>query len=315
TRLIGVADRYPEVAKRVAEAHQCEAYPSVKAMLANPQIEAVYIASPVFLHKEHAMLAADAGKQILLEKPLGVTLAECREVAAYCRRKKVRLMPALMMRFHPLHRQLRQWVAGGQLGRIVQARAQLSHFHVEYNADGSRNWRQDPKKSGGGALMDMGIHCVDLLRVITGREIVNVSARIETLENDYKIEDTGVLLFSFDNGAVGIVDSTFAARGAQHVIELYGTERSVFVENSISQIEEGTWYEATGPIKRKLPYRKRPNYQYAMYTSEVDEMNRAIMEDDAPAITPRDALIAQAVVQTGYQAAKAGRRLAIPSSR
>ena len=314
-RLVGVMDKSQAVAAEVAGRYRCETFKNVDALLRSPEIDAVYIASPVVCHPEHVQKAADAGKQILCEKPLAVTIAECREVLRYCHRKKVHLMLGFMMRFHPIHQLLHRWVADGKLGRVIMARAQLSHFHVEYNADGSRNWRQDPKKSGGGSLMDMGIHCVDLLRFFLGKEVESVSARVATLANNYKVEDTGVLLLNFSEGAIGIADSTFAVQGAQHAIEIYGSRGSVFVDNSISQVEEGNIWTVFDGRKKKYPYKKHPHCQYSMYMREIDEMNDCILEEREPRYPARDGVIDQAIVQTGYRASAGGRCLKIPVIR
>ena len=154
-----------------------KAYDSEANLFADPEVDAVYIASPVVYHKKQAMMAADAGKHILLEKPIALTVEEGNEVIEYCKSRGVLLATGFMMRFHAYHQAMKKLIDEGKLGQIVSARAQLTCWYPDIPG----NWRQAKSTSGGGALMDMGVHCLDLIQYITGFKAKRAAGMSSTL--------------------------------------------------------------------------------------------------------------------------------------
>jgi len=126
--------------------------------------DAVYIATPAVFHAEQTERAARAGKHILCEKPLGMTVGEGERMLDMCRLKGVKLGVGFMMRFHAQHREALRLIQEGRLGMPVFGRAQLSCWYPPIPGA----WRQDPTEGGGGSLMDMGGHCIDLLEMLFG---------------------------------------------------------------------------------------------------------------------------------------------------
>ena len=127
-------------------------------MLNDPEVDAVYIATPVFLHAEHIQMAAEAGKHILCQKPITLTIEEPQEAIEACEKAGVILRVTYMMRFHALNVAARHLVARGDLGRVVAGRAQLTCWYPPI----PDAWRQTPR-FGGGSLVDMGSHCIEML--------------------------------------------------------------------------------------------------------------------------------------------------------
>jgi len=236
--LVAVMDTNPEAASRCKEKYNAKySFTTVEDILSVDEIEAVYIATPVFCHKAQVFAAADKGKHILLEKPVGMNVAEAREIKAYCEQKHVLLGVGFVMRFHNVHQKLKELVAGGKLGEIVSARAQLTCWYPELE----NCWRQDKKLSGGGALMDMGIHCVDIIRYITGLDVINTVGMAGNQIFKYGVEDAGAILMRLENGATAFVDANFNIpdEAAMCKLELYGTKGSASADGTISQIEGG----------------------------------------------------------------------------
>jgi predicted dehydrogenase len=161
-------------------------------------VEAVYIASPAHCHLAQVLTAAEAGKHVLCEKPLGMTVAEAEQMIAACRREGVRLGVGLMMRFHACHREALRMVEAGRLGKLVLGRAQLSCWHPPMPGA----WRQDPALGGGGSLIDMGGHTIDLLEMFFG-PVKEVFCRTGHLVHSYASEDSAAVLLTFESGAVG----------------------------------------------------------------------------------------------------------------
>jgi predicted dehydrogenase len=245
-------------------------------------LDAVYVSSPVAVHHDHVIRSAESGKHVLCEKPMALTVADCAAMAEACRRAGVKLQIGFMMRFHPAHQKVKELIDAGELGELIQGRAQLSHYHVEWNEDGSRNWRQFFTSAGGGSLMDMGIHCVDLLRWWMG-EVRSVSAMTATLANDYEVEDTALVLLRMDKGKLATVDSTYAARGARHVFEIYGTEGAARGINTISQLAEGNLSIVRGAREEAYSFNT-----VDLYTAEIEHFHDCIRTERQPLVGPEE---------------------------
>jgi len=307
--LIAVMDANKAAADACREKYNAKyAFDKMEDVLAIDEIQAVYIASPVFCHKEQAMAAADAGKDILIEKPVGLTSAEAEEIAAYCEAKGVKMGVGFMMRFHAYHQAMKEIVSSGKIGEVVSARAQLTCWYPEME----NCWRQDMKLSGGGAMMDMGVHCVDLIRYITGLEVVEAAGICGNQVFKYSVEDAGGVIMRLSNGAVAYVDANFNIpdAAAKCKIEFYGTKGSIFAQGTISQVEGGEievlctgdalGYDANQNRDEVAPL--EVNVEFGnMYTKEIESFGRAVAGEAEVAITAADAIASQKVIEAAYE--------------
>ncbi|MBQ8816700.1 MAG: Gfo/Idh/MocA family oxidoreductase [Lachnospiraceae bacterium] len=312
--LIAVMDSNAEAAERVKEKYNAKyALDNVEELLAIDEIQAVYIASPVFCHKEQAFAAAKAGKHILLEKPMALTAEESMEIAECCKQAGVKLGVGLMMRFHSYHQEMKKLIAAGKLGEIVSMRAQLTCWYPDIPG----NWRQNKALSGGGALMDMGIHCIDLLQYISGLQASKVTGFAETQTFSYNADDSATIVMKMNNNALAMVDANFNIpdAAAKCRLEFYGTKGSIMAEGTISQIEAGDVsilisddslaYDASQnreelvPVKLNVPLGN-------MYTKEIESFGRAVLNDTEPEITAADAIAVQKIVEQAYLASENG---------
>lgn len=211
-------------------------YTDVDRLLAHPGLQAVYIATPNHLHKEQAVAAARAGKHVLVEKPMALTLADAEAMIEACRQNGVRLMVGYMMRFHAHHRRLKQMIDAGDLGQVVFGRAQLTCWYPPIPGA----WRQDPALGGGGAYMDMGTHCLDLLEMLVG-PARSVAAHARALTHSYPVDDSSTVLVEFESGAQGVVDANYniADEVSQNVLEIRGTRGAVYADHTIGQDSGG----------------------------------------------------------------------------
>ncbi|MHC4628290.1 MAG: Gfo/Idh/MocA family protein, partial [Planctomycetota bacterium] len=159
-----VYDIDEQVNAEVAKESGARPAQSIDALL-EAGLDAVYIATPANLHRDQVLACAEAGKNILCEKPLGMTIAEAEEMIESCRAANVKLGCAFMMRFVAQHVEALRLINEGRLGKPTYGRAQLSCWYPPI--DGA--WRQDPVTGGGGSLIDMGGHCIDLLEMFFGK--------------------------------------------------------------------------------------------------------------------------------------------------
>ena len=304
-----VADEF-----KVPRVHEREA-----DLLADPEVEAVYIASPVHCHARQIEMAAEAGKHILCEKPLTLDLKQARQAVAACRKRRVMLQEGYMMKFHGAHVKIKQLIDEGRLGQIVGMRAQLSCWYPKIEGA----WRQDPRKGGGGALIDMASHLYDLLEYFAGpiRRILAVTGR---LVQDYKSEDASTTVLEFASGAQATVDCFFCVpdEASRTRLEVYGSRGAVLTEGTIGQSQGGRMeaildgatagYDAkqSKDVARKFQRVAFPAVN--PYTAECSYLADCILNNRPPAINDAASAIASmARIEKAYASAKSGRMLRV----
>jgi predicted dehydrogenase len=288
-----------------------KAYTDSAALVADPEVDAVYIASPVVYHYEQTMQAIAAGKHVLVEKPIALTVEEGRAVSEAANTKGVLAGAGFMMRFHSFHRRMKDLVAQGRLGTVVSVRTQLSCWYPEIEGA----WRQKKALSGGGALMDMAVHCVDLIQYVLGSKVVSVAALAGTRVFSYEVEDSGTLLMRTESGAYCTVEAYFtipdsAARGR---FEVYGTGGSMLAEGTIGQdhagrlelllSDSGKGYD---PVQARANVASRELELEAgnLYTREIESFSASIREGKPVEVPLDDALQVQSVVEAAYESAR-----------
>lgn len=193
------------------------------SLIKRPEIDAVVLGIPNKFHAPYALAAIAAGKDVFIEKPLAMNPAEGKKIATAARRKKRVVMAGHMWRFDHEVNFVREVVKSGRLGRVIKTKG--FGIHVNWGPGG---WFTQKKLAGGGALADMGVHALDAARYIMGDpRPVRVYARIGTHYGDYDVDDTGMLMISWDNGATSLVESGWwqpHMDGPEAATRLYCTE-------------------------------------------------------------------------------------------
>jgi predicted dehydrogenase len=229
-KLLACHNRTLEKAQKFANEFPCDAYDDLDEMLARPDIDIVTICTPSGAHLEPAVAAAKAGKHVLVEKPMEVTLKRCDAMLKACEKAGVRLGTIFPSRFHESSKVLKQAVAQGRFGRITLADAYVKWFRTQQYYD-SGAWRGTWKLDGGGALMNQAIHSVDLLLWLMG-PVAEVSACTATLAHErIEVEDVATATLKFANGALGVIEATTAAfPGSLKKIEIAGSHGMATLE-------------------------------------------------------------------------------------
>jgi len=309
--LIAVNDIAEKVNKEVAQETGAKALGSVDEILKS-DAEAIYIATPLNAHCEQVLACAQAGKHILCEKPLGMDVAEVEKMMAACKKAGVLLGTGLMMRFSSQHQEVLKMIQDGKLGKPVYARAQLSCWYPPMNA-----WRQDPALGGGGSLMDMGSHCMDLLEMLLG-PVEKVSCFINCTVHDYKSEDSAIVNMFFKNGALATVDSFFCIPddASKNILEVYGSKGSVLARGTVGQGEAGemTAYlqEGDGGYDAAQARTEGGGIKIAptpinTYRGEIEEFSQAIIDGREPSNNAEIGLQSQKVLTACYESARTGK--------
>jgi len=308
TRLISIYDIDDDVNNVVANEFGAIACNSIENLLES-DIDAVYIASPAFAHFDHVVKCAKAKKNILCEKPLGMTTKETEQMMQICKEFGVLLRVGFMMPFQSQHQAALKLIQEGKLGKMVYGRAQLSCWYPPIKGA----WRQDPALAGGGSLMDMGGHCIDLLEMYFGK-VKEVSCFINNNLHDYSSEDSAVATLFFESGAIATVDTFFCIpdNSSKNMLELYGSKGSIIAKNTIGQGESGemvafikddySGYDAGQSREANNGFVIKPE-PINTYLSEIHEFNTLIRENKSQ-LDENRGLRNQLVLTACYEAAK-----------
>ena len=255
-----------------------------RALAADPGVDAAVVGTPNALHAPQAIAFLDAGKHVLVEKPMAASLAEADAMVAAARRSGAFLMVAHCWRFHPDVRALRARVEAGELGEIVKTRSYGGHAGW-----GPSGWFTDPVLAGGGALVDMGVHAIDTARYLLGDpEPVRVCAAVGTRYGAYPVDDDAVLLLGWANGVTSVVESGWwqpHLGGLEADTELYGTGGYARV-----------WEQTEPP----------PGYEHCtqpMYSAQLAELVEAVAAGRQPRPGGEDGRVVMEVVDQAYAAA------------
>lgn len=203
-------------------------YPDVATLLADPDIDAVYIATPVYLHATHAIAAANAGKHVLCEKPMAMNVLECDAMIAACKANAVALGIAYYRHMYPAVAAIKRIIASGEIGAV--AMAQVNAFeYFDPAPDHPRHWFTVKAKAGGGPMFDFGCHRLEVLVDVFGpvREATSMVGNVTRFERD--VEDTAIALLSFERAGYATLSVTHASNEPQDTLDIYGTKGSIHV--------------------------------------------------------------------------------------
>lgn len=313
--LAAVYDIDAAVNREVARQFGAAAAESLEALL-GAGIDAVYVATPVDCHRAHVEACARARKPVLCEKPLGLNAADAEAAVRACREAGVALGVAYMMRFHAQHQAALRMIREGRLGKPVFARAQLSCWYPPIEGA----WRQDPARGGGGSLVDLGGHCLDLLEMFFG-PVARVACFARSTVHGYAPEDSAVALLEFANGALGAVDAFFCVRdeSSRNALELYGSRGGILASGTLGQSGRGemTVFEGAGGAydarqgRGAAAGRPVDPEPVNLYRAEIEEFGRALLEGRSSSLDGEIGLRSQRVLAACYESARTGRAVAL----
>jgi predicted dehydrogenase len=320
-KLVGCFDTFSQSADRFAAEAGCKAFHRLDDMLADPQIDIVTVGTPSGAHLEPAVAAAKAGKHVIVEKPLEITLKRCDAIIAACKKGGVKLSTILPSRFHDGSRELKRAVDAGRFGQLTLGDAYVKWFRTQAYYD-SGAWRGTWELDGGGALMNQAIHSVDLLTWLMG-PVAEVQAQTATLAHQrIAVEDTAVATLRFANGALGVIEaSTAAFPGYLKRIEINGSEGSaVLEEEDLKHWDFAKQQRRDEAIRQQMLERRSTGGGAADpsaighhgHARQFADVLKAIRGNSQPAVDGAEGRRSVEIILAIYKSAESGRPVPLP---
>ena len=313
-RVVACHDAVPELARKRAAELGVRACDTLEDLLAMPEVDAVSICTPSGAHLEPAIAAARAGKHVVVEKPLEVTVERVDAVIEACRKASVTLGAIFPRRFNDSSRVVKDAIDRGRFGKIALGDVYIKWYRTQEYYDRG-GWRGTWKLDGGGALMNQGIHGIDLLQWLLGG-IAEVSAFTATLAHErIEVEDTAVAAVRFRSGALGAIEGTTASYpGTKIRIEIGGDRGSAVLEDE-SILAWTFAKEEPGDAEIRARFGPRAGLpgggagdpraiDSEGHRRQLEDFVRALRGGGAPACTGEDARAAVAIITGIYRSAR-----------
>jgi predicted dehydrogenase len=299
--VVAIGSRDAGQARRVAdELGIPAAHGSYEALLADPNVDVVYIPLPNHLHAEWTIAAARAGKHVLCEKPLAMNAADAERMVDVCAEEGVRLMEAFMYRLHPSWVEVRRLVEGGRIGRLVAVQSWFS-----YANDDPANIRNQ-LDAGGGALYDIGCYTINLSRLLFGAEPVRVSASV-VRESGSGVDVLTSAILEFGTGTATFAVSTRVEPDQR--VDVYGTDGRISVEIpfNIPPDRPTRIFVTAGGDPPVAPATETITFETAdPYTVQAERFAAAILDGLPTPTPPEDAVANMRVIDRVFAAAAGG---------
>jgi predicted dehydrogenase len=296
TKLVAVASRDPGRAEAFAAKHGAKrAYNSIERLLADPELDVLYIATPNNMHCEETILAAKAGKHVYCEKPMALTVADCETMIQVCNYNKVKLGIDFQNRFHPAHVEARRLILSGEAGEVNVIKAQYAHGRSR-NAPRGTGWRNNPEVAGAGSLVGTGVHPIDLCT--------------DEKPPERPVDDMAYVIMTFQNGATAVVISGVLVPRSDDDAVIYGSKMKITCRNTVGMplrgelIIEGDAVNLheTFPTEDPIP---------GLYIKAVEAFNKSIVDNTPPPASGYDGLEMVRVVAAIQESSRTGRAVKV----
>jgi len=249
-------------------------YSDWREMLVDPEIDAVYIATPVDLHATQTIEAAEAGKHVLCEKPMGLNVDECDQMIATCRNRSVKLGVAYYRHFYPVIARIKSVIESGEIGHPVFVQVNTFEW-FNPQPDEPRFWLIKRDVAGGGPMFDFGCHRIEVLLDLFGG-VRQVKAMMANALFEREVEDTAAAMFQFDRGTCAVLTVTHAAREPQDTLDIFGSGGSIHVP----KLNEGKLFVTSDPGQRVESHPAAQNFHAPL----IEDFVAAVFENREPRV-------------------------------
>ncbi len=317
-KLYGVYSINKYKSQDFADRFNCTSYDTLEALLEVTEVEIICVCTPSGIHYESALQCIRAGKHCVIEKPLEVTLERCDPIIEEADMADVKVAVIFPARFHPASQHIKKAIDKRRFGAMVLGSAYVKWSRTEAYYQ-SAEWRGTWKLDGGGALMNQGIHSVDLLQWYMGDvksvQAVTANRKHQTIE----VEDTVVATLEFASGAVGTIEcSTAVFPGALKRIEIMGTSgTAILEETNIKQWQFDTESPEDEPVARNLLGNNAghggvsdpTDISFSGHQKQLEDMIRSIKFNQKPMVDAREGRKSVALVLAIYESARLAKKV------
>jgi predicted dehydrogenase len=323
TRVVALMDQVPGAAQRLSESSKlhCDAYTDLRPMLERKDVEVVIVCTPSGAHMESAVAAAEAGKHVVVEKPLEITSERCDRIINTCAKHGVQLCTIFPSRFADSNRTLKAAIDAGRFGRLTLGETTCKWWRSQEYYD-KGGWRGTWALDGGGALMNQAIHNVDLLLWMMG-PVTHINGFTATLAHQrIEVEDTAVACLRFANGALGVIQATTSVHpGWPKTIAIYGDHGTAVIEQEdVLRWEFTPETDEDRAVKQRFAQKVGASggasdpsaISHVGHQRQLADFVRAIQTKTAPMVDGREGRKAVAVIEAIYQSAVTERTVKIP---
>jgi 1,5-anhydro-D-fructose reductase (1,5-anhydro-D-mannitol-forming) len=307
SQVAAVAGNDPARARKLAqETGVPKAHDTIEDLIADPDIDVVYISTTNEQHRNQTIAAARAGKHVLCEKPLALTLGDANAMVAACREANVIMGTNHHLRNAATHRTLRRLIAEGVVGQPLAVRV----FHAVYLPEHLRGWRVN-SPHGGGVMLDITVHDADTLRFDLDDEPVEVTAMATNQGMAAEGLADGVMgVIRFKSGTLAQFHDAFTIRHTQTGFEVHGTEGSLIGEDVMTQNPNGRIFLQRGDQREQIDF----GVMEDLYARSVHRYNEAVLTGGQPAATGEDGVRSLAVALAAAESAATGKAISIPEA-
>ena len=319
-KLVAVCDEKIDKAEKLGKEERVDYYTDYQEMLKRPDLKIVCICTPSSLHPAQAIAAARAGKHVLSEKPMAITLDEADKMIATCRKNKVKLGVIFQRRAAPVFKKVKEALNNNELGKLILGDAYIKYYRSQAYYD-SASWRGTWKFDGGGALMNQCIHLIDLLQWFMG-PVETIYGYAATLARKIEVEDTSVAVLKFRNGAIGVIEGTTSVfpPTVPHRIELHGEIGSIMIEGEEIRrwvVEEGEGRfsqekDRLAELKASGEFSSQPCDFSLGHIPQIRDMVEAIKEDREPIVNGEEGRKALEIILAIYKSSRTGKPVRLP---
>jgi predicted dehydrogenase len=308
-RAVGAWSRSPERAQQFAAQHQIRGYRSFDELLADPAVDAVIISLPSGYHAEYGIKAAQAGKHVIVEKPIDVTEDKARSLIEACRKAGRRLSVVFQNRYSPSAQKVRKALDAGVLGKLVLGDAYVKWWRSAQYYAGSA-WRGTKAVDGGGALINQAIHTIDLLQWFMGGA-KRLSGLVRTSTHSIESEDLGIATVEFLSGALGVIEGTTAVQpGFKERLEIHGQKGSVTLEGGFVtswKVEGCNEADYVDPQPVAVGGTASPVISHERHQAQLADIIAAIQAGKPSPVSGEEGLKALKIVLGIYESSATGR--------
>jgi len=320
TKLTAVYDVNVDLAKDISQRFDVSIMEKFEELLANPNVDAIYVATPHHLLAPLTRKVLEAGKHALTEKPLAVSLEEVDRLINLADQHQLTLGVYYEMRYAPAHAQARKLIQVGAIGKIIGVQIQtlidkpLTYWDSGYGNRSKNPWRAIKSQAGGGVVLMNTSHLLDALFYITGLTVTSLSAEVASLTAEVEVEDTANAILHFNNGALGSLMAGAHIKGAQQdeCLTIFGTggqirlpdpytsaPLQIYSMQSVNDLTPGHWHS--------IPMEPVKVHQHA-----IDDFARAVRSNQCAPIDAKSARQVLSVVLAIYQSSVEKRMVTIP---